>query len=271
MLMAAAPVLAACATLAAALLFSLWRRVPQSFQLAPPGAPALTRRASHTRAGVGGAAAVPSSFAWWPVLHSLFAWQGLMILAMFFSGTSPASIASSFFVVFMWLMARQRSRWLRALPINTRELLPTFVTPLLLVQVAGYYVDFFLPSHRSPLPELRVQAFELAVIVGWTLVVLLVSALYDWRWPRPISYWMRRAVLCLAALSGIGGMFLLFGPYKDTLVPDAIHHFARALPVGLPAVVVTAAPVLAALWWALDKVFREAEYADKPRVPQNEY
>jgi hypothetical protein len=148
-------------------------------------------------------------------------------------------------------------------------LLLTLVAPLILLQVAGYYAGFLGPKRL--VPELRVQAVELAVIIGWTLLVLLVTALYDWRWQRAISYWVRKALLSLVVLSWIGTMFLFIGPYKETLIQDAIRHFARTLRVSLPVAVLIAAAALATLWRALDKVFREAEYADKPKVLQNEY
>ncbi len=31
------------------------------------------------------------------------------------------------------------------------------------------------------------------------------------------------------------------------------------------------AAVLGALWWAIEKVFAEGDYADKPRAPRQEY
>jgi hypothetical protein len=39
--------------------------------------------------------------------------------------------------------------------------------------------------------------------------------------------------------------------------------------VGVAVALVAA--VLAALWWAIEKAFAEAEHTDKPRAPKDEY
>ena len=38
--------------------------------------------------------------------------------------------------------------------------------------------------------------------------------------------------------------------------------------MGLPALIATAAAVLIALYWAIEKVFSEPDFADKPKVSQ---
>jgi hypothetical protein len=270
------PVLPVCAVLTAALLFRIWRVVPQSFQLAPAvlvDEAAPTRNAVElARAGTG----VAPARAWRPVAQSVLSPAFLYLLPILFVGAlSPGWIFSFCFLILIWGMARQGTRWLEAYPVHPRIVTIAILAPILLVEAAGYYAGFHLPMGRHPLaatPELRVQVFDLAAMAAWTLAILLFYELGLWRRLRRIPSRVRATMFGAGMLIAIvGSLLLLVRPKEPTLVQDAIGHLARTLPGGLPAVLAAAALVLGAMWLALDKLCKETEYAEKPRAPQNEF
>ncbi|MGD0496920.1 MAG: hypothetical protein ABSC23_00630 [Bryobacteraceae bacterium] len=254
------PVLAACAGLSTALLFRLWRVVPRSFQLAPAGPPAEADRARGLTARSVGGKHAASSYAWRPVLKSLHGWRSLLLIPWF--ANFDDWFVGFFFVLFIWQTARRQSRWLCALPIDARTVLLILVTPIFLLEMAGYFAGYLPPFQWFPTPvrAFPVQVVDFAVAAGVTLTLLLFNALYDWRALRGISSRVRAA-----ALISMGIALVLYLHFKPALVQHAVRY------VTSPGAVAVAAAVLAVLWWALDKVYREAEYTDNPHAPQSGY
>jgi hypothetical protein len=267
---AAIPILAVCLPLSAVLLLLTWRAFPKSYQLAPAG--------THARA-----AAVPNAenraktivnsspaAAWWPVLHSTFSWQRLAFLSLVMGEMSGQWILGSLAVAWLWFSARQRCRWLWSLPIDARALLLTILAPILLALAGGYFAGLHRRKRLIPIPDLNVQIFTLAAILGWALLVVLCMALYDWRRLGRFPKWVRAlpALLLIGVPCFVAGVLFLFAPsvameqfarlQRD--IPQAISH---AIPVGVVAA------ALAALLWAIEKVFKEPESAGKPRPPQD--
>lgn len=269
----ATPVLAVCLPLSAVLLLRTWRAFPKSYQLAPAG--------THTRA-----ASVPNAekrakttvrfsptVAWRPVLHSTFSWRHLAFLTWLFPGAMTGQwMLGSFGVAWLWFMTRQQSRWLWSLPINARALLLTILAPILLVLSAGYFTGLHLPRRRIPVPDLNVQILTLAVILGCALLVVLCMVLYDWRRLGRIPKWVR--VLPALLLIGIPGLILLFSSSAAMdqfarLQRDILQAISHAIPGGVLGAVAASVAALAALYWAVEKVFSEPEFTNKPRPPQD--
>jgi len=111
-------------------------------------------------------------------------------------------------------------------------------------------------------------------VFAWALLVVLFIALFDWRPLRNVSLVTRRVLLALLLgvpiVASYAAMFLLPEPVELGLLPNALLRISRALPGSLPVVIACAALPLAALGWALQRVFEEAEYADKPSAPQED-
>jgi len=61
---------------------------------------------------------------------------------------------------------------------------------------------------------------------------------------------------------------LFFSAHDATWARDALVQLGRAAPMGLPALIAAVAAVLIALYRAVEKVFSEPDFADKPRVSQ---
>jgi hypothetical protein len=69
-------------------------------------------------------------------------------------------------------------------------------------------------------------------------------------------------------VGGIGGSVLLHGVDPLHL---AVLRLAAALPDNAGIAMALVLAVLGALWLAIEKVFAEGDYADKPRVQKDEY
>jgi hypothetical protein len=169
-------------------------------------------------------------------------------------------------------MARRTTLWLRPLPVRTRTLLIAILAPILLALSLGYAGSFRLHLNPKPVPTLQILILDLGALLGWALAVILVTALGDWRRLTHISRKVRLIVfgvlMGVPFVGGIGGSVLLHG--VDPL-HKAVLRLAQALPDSLALAVALVAVVLAALWWALEKVFAEADCADKPCVQKDEY
>jgi hypothetical protein len=100
--------------------------------------------------------------------------------------------------------------------------------------------------------------------------------LYDWRRLGRFPKWVRAlpALLLIGIPCFVPGVLFLFAPsaamdqfarvQRD--IPQAISH---AIPGGVLGAVAASAAALAALYWAVEKVFSEPEFAGKPRPPQD--
>jgi len=97
-------------------------------------------------------------------------------------------------------------------------------------------------------------------------LVALFMALLDWRRLRRVSLVIRRVLLDLLLgvpiVATLAGIFL-HKPIVNTLLPEAMMPLSRALPGGPVAAIAFATIELAALGWALGRVFEEGEYTDK--------
>jgi hypothetical protein len=272
---AAIPVVATCAALAVALFLRNWRAVPKSFQIAPVGVSADAAPVGHAKAKSGGEPAT----VWLPILRSVFSWQyGMWLWFLFLAPKSVTWIGScGFSLAALWGIARQRTGWVQALPIRPRVVLWTILAPVLLTLALGYFVGFHFGSHSRPVPEVRDQVLNLAAMLGWALLVVLFLALFNWRRLRHVPLVIRRGLLgLLLGVPIVGSLTVLMLLSKPAtmaaaaLIPDALLRLSRVLPGNLPAVIAFAALPLAALCWAVDRVFEEAEYADKPRAPKDD-
>jgi hypothetical protein len=261
----AALISASCALAGIALLARTWSAVPKSFELAPvnpragdgPARPALQTGAASPR------------FVWLPVVRSVFTARYSMLLAfLVFLPFGSQRLALCFWILIVWVMARQNTLWLRPLPIRARALLIAIAGPILLTLAGGYFGGLHLSRHPEPLPAVPIQVLDFGALLGWALAVALVIELVDWRRLSRISVNVRHSIgIALLVASFVGG---LAWPGGDPL-HIAVLRVAQALPSSLPLAIALVAAVLGALWWALENVFAEADYVDKPRAQKDEY
>jgi hypothetical protein len=139
------------------------------------------------------------------------------------------------------------------------------IGPILAANVLGYLAGFRI--HWYTVSEPRVVVVTLAAILGCVMLMILFCVLADWRgftrvphrttvFRSPFGIWW--AILAV----------ITFSPYDARWAQDVLVQLGRTAPVGLPALITAAAAVLIALYWAVEKVFREPDFADKPKVSQ---
>jgi hypothetical protein len=259
-----APGLMACVPLSAALFLRIWRAVPKTFQLAPAGTAARAALVSRATASRGGEPVT----AWLPILRSVWGAQGYGAVPVFCCLAAMQGQwigACVLFPMGLWQGAPQRLRWALALPVKPRLVLWTILVPMLFPLAAGYYLGFHHGGrHPRPFPEPRIQVLTLAAIFAMALLAVLFSALLGWRRLRHVPLVVRRVVFGVAlGVAALANFVFLVWPMAGakTPIPDALPHLSRALPGSLAALI--AAIALGALYWAVDRVFAEAEYADK--------
>jgi hypothetical protein len=147
-------------------------------------------------------------------------------------------------------------------------LLIATVGPILLALAGGYFGGLHLSRHPRPIPALSVRALDLGAFLALALAVVLVIGLVDWRRLSHIAVRVRHGV----------GLLLLLATFVGSLVwrgGDPLHlavlRLAQALPDSLAVAMALVLVMLGALWLAIEKVFAEGDYADKPRVQKDEY
>ena len=256
---------ASCALAGIALLARAWSVVPKSFELAPakprhgdgPARPALQTGVASPR------------LVWLPVLRSVFTVPYSVMLAfLVFFGLGGRRLALSPWILVVWMMARLGTLWLRPLPIRPRALLITMTAPIQLALAGGYFAALY----PGPIPALPVQVLDLGALLAFGLAVVLAIELVDWRRLSRISakirYGVGVALMVVCMVGGLTGFGLMHGV-------DPLHvvvlRLAQALPNSAAVAVALVAAVLAALWWALEKVFEEADRSDKPPTPRQDY
>jgi hypothetical protein len=263
--------------LSAVLLLRTWRALPKSYELAPagthPGTAAVPKAGQRAKTSVRFLPAV----AWRPVLHSLFSARDLWFLPWILVGAMSGQwLMSSLCTALLWFNTRQRSRWLWSLPIKARALLLTMLVPILFILAAGYFAGLHFPrKHPIPVPDFNLQVLSLGLILGCALLALLCMVLFDWRRLGRFPKWVRAlpALLFIGLPWFVPGVLFLF-------VPSAMDQFARvqrefpltlshAVPGGVFGALAATAATLAVLYWAIEKVSSEAEFANKPRPPQD--
>jgi hypothetical protein len=98
------------------------------------------------------------------------------------------------------------------------------------------------------------------------MFTIFCCVLIDWRGfariPRRTLGIVFASVFAVWYVGSMAGLF--FAPHSATWAQDALTRLARTAPLGLPALVATAAAVLMALYRTLEKVFSEPDFADKP-------
>ncbi|MBZ5586801.1 MAG: hypothetical protein LAQ30_32365, partial [Acidobacteriia bacterium] len=219
------------------------------------GEAALPARAPVTRAAM--------TFAWAPVLRSAYSWQYLFFVPMIGVWTSSGSwLLNPFWLLVAWWDSRARTRWLWALPVGRRALLWTIMGPMLAAHALGFY--FRRPTGASSEP--RVEIVTATAILVYAMLAILFIVLLDWRKLSRVPHRVRRAAfVSLLALWYLTSMALIFlAPYQE-LMHNGLARLAHALPLGPPALVAAAAALLLALYLAIEKVFSEPDFADKPK------
>ncbi|MGA3096309.1 MAG: hypothetical protein ABSF25_07635 [Bryobacteraceae bacterium] len=260
---------ASCALAGIALLARTWSVAPKSFELAP-----AKPRGGDGPARVASPAGVASPrLVWLPVLRSVFTAQyWVMGVFLVFGAFVGQWLALCLCILILWGMARQNTLWLRPLPIRPSALLITMTAPILLALAAGYFGGLHLSWHPKPIPALPVQVLDLGALLAFALAVVLVIELVDWRRLSHISMKVRNSVgaalMLVCFVGGLTGFGLMHG--ADPL-HAAVLRLAQALPSSVGVAMALVAAALAALWWALEKVFAEADSAAKPRAPKDEY
>ena len=114
-------------------------------------------------------------------------------------------------------------------------------------------------------PGGRIQIVHLASLVGLALITFLLILLNDWYPMRRLRPVVRH--ICLFGTAAGLCILTLSGPPVTRSAEDAMAWLSWALPGNWLVLVLLP---LAALYWALDKVFREAEFADTPPAPSRD-
>jgi hypothetical protein len=254
---------ASCLLIGAALLARAWLAAPRSFELAPAeasGSAAPAASAALVRAGSGRST---SAFTWAPVLRSVFSWRFTFMLA--FLGFSAAGewLACTLWLVFAWLIARVQVRWLWALPLNRRALLWSLMGPIVLAEGLGYGAGLF--GRHAPPKETNVMIVMPIAMLAYLLFVILCLVMAEW---RRLAYRFRKWFFSGLALTWYASFMWLvfFSRFEMTMVRDALVHFARVQPLSPQALAAASLAALILVYMAVEKVFGEPEFADKPKA-----
>jgi len=243
-----------------------WAAVPRSFQLSSAGLKA------YRAAGQARRPAPLAAFRWAPVWRSVGSWQYVFVVTMMGLLTLGGGwLWTPFWLLFAWMGSRTKTRWLWALPVGRRALLWTIMGPILAAHVLGYLASFRIHRLAPSVSDLRVVIATLATILAWVMITILFCVLLDWRgFARIPRYILTTVFLLFFAIWSVACFAALYFARHDaaTWARDALARLGRTAPLGLPALIAAAAAVLLALYWAVEKVFSEPDFADKPRVSQ---
>jgi hypothetical protein len=243
-----------------------WVAVPRSFQLSSAGLKA------NRAAGQASRPAPLAAFRWAPVWRSVGSWQYVFVVTMMGLLTLGGGwLWTPFWLLFAWMGSRTKTRWLWALPVGRRALLWTIMGPILAAHVLGYLASFRIHLRAPPVSDLRVVVVTLATILAWVMLTILFCVLLDWRgFARIPRYILTTVFLLFFAIWSMACFATMYFARHDaaTWARDALARLGRTAPMGLPALIAAAAAVLFALYWAVEKVFSEPDFADKPRVSQ---
>ena len=109
----------------------------------------------------------------------------------------------------------------------------------------------------------RTQFVNLAVIAGFLLLSTLLWMIGDWYRFRHLSRRVRIASMSLFG-AGLCGLLYLIGVHDL----DVVQWLSWTLPASLSGVIAVTLPALALLYLAIDRLFRQLEFVDKPGIPQ---
>lgn len=263
-----------CWMMAAAAIVHTWRVVPMSFQLARaeplPADPSVV--ADHP-ARSRGAPSRSRGAPWKPVLKTIFPLLGLEYLFYFLAMCIMGSPLGVYFVVMSsqnWISYRAHIRWLFALPVRSYALLAALLLPGILSLAGGYLAGIYLRPILRFMPiraldtGLRTQIVTVTFIAGWSLLANLCALAGDSHRVRrvlPSGYWS--AVFALLFM--MAGLALIASQALSRFEP--VPLLSSKLPASPGGTIAVSVVVLGALLWALDAMFGQVEFADKPGPP----
>lgn len=111
---------------------------------------------------------------------------------------------------------------------------------------------------------LRIQVLNAATITGMSLFIVLLTFLNDWYRMRRLAPAVRIAILLTAGVAWLLSVMLDTFGHAQT-AQNAIAWISLGLRGYLLIFLVVP---LAGIYWLVDKVFRECEFADNPRPPR---
>ena len=251
---------AICIGLSAVVFAWVWKRVPNSYRLAPDGprqiVEAPPRLALSVQAVPRPSAAI--AWRWMPLLRS--STPGLWVSVMLYVGAAlPGGVCGCWLLTFGWVILRQRAVWLRALPVKPRTTLAAFAAQAMAALVAGYLSFGLRWVHGT-----HERVWMLSLILGFALAIMLAMTLVDWRpLTRANPNWRPLPAVAVVVPIFLTAGLIAFGSKNVFAAP------ARYLPASLPLTILICVVPLVLLAWALDRVYAQSEYADRPHVSKD--
>jgi hypothetical protein len=242
-------VLASCAIVGAILFLKAWTGVPKSFQVAP-----IEERLEAPLP------ALPAAV-WWPALRSLFTWQ----FFIFFANLLTFPMINGAILATIWVGTTVQTshpglHWLLSLPVSRRKLLLAVLLPPLTLLMAGYAIGI----HFEKVPQsLKMRIIAVAAILVIALGQVFIMHLIFWR--RMLA--VPRVALKIVAVSFILLIFVIFildtlREPKGSLTAAALAGIAGILPDNLTILTALAVALVGAVYWVIEKQFRELEVAE---------
>jgi hypothetical protein len=105
----------------------------------------------------------------------------------------------------------------------------------------------------------RTQVVTVALIALYLLMGMLATLTGDWFRFRQLPQWVRATLMAFGGAAGFG---CLIWAITDRL--DPVQWLSWSLPASLSGAIAVAMLVLAALYWCTYRLFRQAEFVDKP-------
>jgi hypothetical protein len=123
----------------------------------------------------------------------------------------------------------------------------------------------YWPARRTPAPvvftgDLRFRILCLSALLACGLYLVFVGELSRWHKLRRPSRFALRILLC--GLAGLPALAVFIPPFRLSFIPlakAALFFFERTLPDSLPLVVLIAAVPVLAMYWLLERQFRQSE------------
>jgi hypothetical protein len=139
----------------------------------------------------------------------------------------------------------------------TKATVAIFGRPIPLDKNVDPYVE------QTPVTKGGRQLVDIAAITGFSMLTMLIAMVFDWRRFRALPNWLRFAILSLVGVSA-GGLFLLMVTFKL----DVTQWIAWTLPANPAGMIAASLIVLVSLYLAIERLFRELEFVDKPPRPR---
>jgi hypothetical protein len=132
-----------------------------------------------------------------------------------------------------------------------------FGRPIALDKNVDPYVE------QTPVTEGGRQLIDIAAIIGFSMLSMLIAMVFDWSRFRALPNWLRAAIMSLVGAAACG-LFLLAATFKL----DVIQWIAWTLPASPTGAIAVLFLALTLLYLAIDRLFRELEFVDKPLRPR---